>query len=36
MEVYPAGCHVFIGFPGSNSDRCLDRIGAFMAEACEG
>lgn len=34
MEVYPGGCHVFIGFPGSNSDRCLDRIGAFMAGAC--
>lgn len=34
LEVYPAGCHVFIGFPGSNSDRCLDRIGAFMAGAC--
>lgn len=36
MEVYPAGCHVFIGFPGSNTDRCLDRIGAFMTAACEG
>lgn len=35
MEVYPGGCHVFIGFPGSNSDRCLARIEGFMAAACE-
>ncbi len=34
LEVYPAGCHVFIGFPGSNTDRCLTRIEAFMREAC--
>jgi acetyl esterase len=34
LEVYPGGCHVFIGFPGSNTDRCLERIEIFMAEAC--
>ncbi|CEJ15448.1 Acetyl esterase [bacterium YEK0313] len=34
LEVYPAGCHVFIGFPGSNTDKCLARIDRFVAEAC--
>ncbi|QCI65765.1 alpha/beta hydrolase [Phreatobacter stygius] len=34
LEVFPAGCHVFIGFPGSNTDRCLARIDAFMTKAC--
>lgn len=30
LDLYPAGCHVFAGFPGSNTDRCLERIDAFM------
>lgn len=34
LEVYPGGCHVFIGFPGTNADRCLARIEQHMAEAC--
>jgi acetyl esterase len=34
LEVYPAGCHVFIGFPGSNTDKCLARIDDFMIKAC--
>lgn len=34
LHVYPAGCHVFIAFPGSNTDRCLERIEAFMVAAC--
>ncbi|QCK86033.1 alpha/beta hydrolase [Phreatobacter aquaticus] len=33
LEVYPGGCHVFIAFPGQNSDRCLDRIEGFMQGA---
>jgi acetyl esterase len=36
LEVYPAGCHVFIGFPGTNTDRCLERIERFMITACAG
>lgn len=34
LEVFPGGCHVFIGFPGSNSDRCLERIERLMMKAC--
>jgi acetyl esterase len=34
LEVYPGGCHVFIGFPGSNTDRCLGRIETFLGAAC--
>jgi acetyl esterase len=33
LEAYPGGCHVFIAFPGQNSDRCLERIEAFFTEA---
>lgn len=34
LAVYPGGCHVFIGFPGSNTDACLARLDAFMIAAC--
>lgn len=34
LEAYPAGCHVFIGFPGTNADRCMARIEQFMAAVC--
>lgn len=30
LEVYPGGCHVFIGFPGSLTDAALKRIDAFL------
>jgi acetyl esterase len=36
LDVYAGGCHVFIGFPGSNTDRCLTQIETFMADACAG
>lgn len=32
LDVYPGGCHVFIGFPGSITDRALKRIDAFLAD----
>ncbi|GAB4066217.1 alpha/beta hydrolase fold domain-containing protein [Ancylobacter sonchi] len=31
IAVYPGGCHVFIGFPGSLADKALARIVAFLA-----
>lgn len=31
LEVYPGGCHVFIAFPGRNTEACLNRIDAFLA-----
>ncbi|MGQ3673069.1 alpha/beta hydrolase [Xanthobacter sp. TB0136] len=30
LAVYPGGCHVFISFPGSLTDRALERIDAFL------
>ncbi|QIB34470.1 alpha/beta hydrolase [Ancylobacter pratisalsi] len=33
LAVYPGGCHVFIGFPGSLTDQALARSYAFV-EAC--
>lgn len=33
LAVYPGGCHVFIAFPGSNTEACQSRIEAFMAGA---
>ncbi|MBB3773073.1 acetyl esterase/lipase [Angulomicrobium tetraedrale] len=30
LAVYPGGCHVFIGFPGSLADQALARICAFI------
>ncbi|MEI8147314.1 MAG: alpha/beta hydrolase [Alphaproteobacteria bacterium] len=34
LEVYPGGCHVFIGFPGSNTTRCNARIEDFLRGVC--
>lgn len=33
LAVYPGGCHVFIGFPGSLADQALARSHAFIS-AC--
>ncbi len=33
LAVYPGGCHVFIGFPGSLADQALARTHAFIS-AC--
>ncbi|MDQ0349458.1 alpha/beta hydrolase [Ancylobacter vacuolatus] len=30
LAVYPGGCHVFVGFPGSLADQALARIHAFI------
>ncbi|TCK30562.1 acetyl esterase/lipase [Ancylobacter aquaticus] len=30
LAVYPGGCHVFVGFPGSLADQALARIHAFV------
>lgn len=32
LAVYPGGCHVFIGFPGSITDTALARCHAFVSE----
>ncbi|MFG1347035.1 alpha/beta hydrolase [Xanthobacter autotrophicus DSM 431] len=32
LDVYPGGCHVFIGFPGSITDQALKRIDAFLSD----
>jgi len=32
LDVYPGGCHVFIGFPGSLTDQALKRIDAFLSD----
>ncbi len=31
LTLYPGGCHVFIGFDGSNSDACLTQMQGFLA-----
>jgi acetyl esterase/lipase len=31
LVVYPGGCHVFIGFPGTLADQALARIHGFIA-----
>ncbi|MBS7539066.1 alpha/beta hydrolase [Ancylobacter lacus] len=33
LAVYPGGCHVFIGFPGTLADQALARIAGFLG-AC--
>ncbi|MEP9352387.1 alpha/beta hydrolase [Xanthobacter sp. KR7-65] len=32
MDVYPGGCHVFIGFVGTIADQALKRINGFLAD----
>ncbi|MFG1298482.1 alpha/beta hydrolase [Xanthobacter sp. V3C-3] len=32
LDVYPGGCHVFIGFPGTITDTALRRIDAFLSD----
>lgn len=32
LDIYPGGCHVFIGFPGSITDEALRRHDAFLSE----
>ncbi|MCK0196058.1 alpha/beta hydrolase [Ancylobacter sp. 6x-1] len=33
LAVYPGGCHVFVGFPGTLADQAMARVGAFLS-AC--
>lgn len=32
LDVYPGGCHVFIGFPGTITDQALKRIDTFLLD----
>ncbi|MFT0861709.1 alpha/beta hydrolase [Ancylobacter sp. G4_0304] len=33
LEIFPGGCHVFIGFPGTLADAALARIHGFISAA---
>ncbi|MFG1295512.1 MULTISPECIES: alpha/beta hydrolase [Xanthobacter] len=32
LDVYPGGCHVFIGFPGTLTDQALKKADAFLSD----
>lgn len=32
LDVYPGGCHVFIGFPGTITDAALRRMTAYLSD----
>lgn len=32
LDVYPGGCHVFIGFPGTITDQALKKADAFLSD----
>lgn len=33
LQAYPGGCHVFVAFPGTNTEHCLTRQETFLSSA---